>query len=565
MRAEILDSATLQRLQSLEFSLEKSPCSSSPVFSPDGRILTSFVRPLHHDDIGGFVISWDLQTGGIISAIEFKAENGARLWNSRITHSMNGQIVALLTRYESSTVISVYDIVPGIHTHNIYHDTCTNPNLTLGAPFVYDIWTHGESLRFAIPGPTEIKIWEVVFTPGATPTEVETVSIPNTPIFKSLGQMNIAWTEFHPASYRLAIGAEDTLLVWDARASKFLLHRTGLPLFLPMNFSSDGRFFACTTSTTEVELWKESPTGYTLFEKLTSHIRDSKPRFSPNCESLVTFSGATIQLWHIKGLTTTTYSDSAQAIRHTGQDFILEFFPDRPLAVFTRKGDKVVTVLDLECGFPRSTIDASIEVYGLEAIEDTIAVIGSEKAITWNLSGGNFHPGARMNVEDSTQTINFRTADDTVIAASISLDLRYIALARHTRGGEDLLDVYCAPTWRNLQVREWGWALWFDPGGDHLWCTRHSDAEVFTIAPDALNHTMTVVDIEQGSWGCPWGSSHGYKVADDGWILGGGGKRLLMLPPLWRSLKPVNQVWNGRFLAHLCGALPGPVILEFEP
>ena len=55
-----------------------------------------------------------------------------------------------------------------------------------------------------------------------------------------------------------------------------------------------------------------------------------------------------------------------------------------------------------------------------------------------------------MNVKDSTQTINFRTADDTVVAASVSLDLRYIALARCTRGEEDLLDVYCALTWRSL-------------------------------------------------------------------------------------------------------------------
>ena len=158
MRAEILDSVTLQRLQSLEFSLEKSIHSSFLAFSPDGRMLTSFARPLHHDDMEGFVISWDLQTGGIVGAIECKANNGTRLWNSRITHSMNGQMVALLTRYEFSTVISVYGVVSGIHTHDIYHNAWANPDLTLGAPFIYDIWTHRESLRSVIPGPTGIKI-----------------------------------------------------------------------------------------------------------------------------------------------------------------------------------------------------------------------------------------------------------------------------------------------------------------------------------------------------------------------------------------------------------------------
>ena len=564
MRAEILDSATLQRLQSLEFSLEKSPRSSLLAFSPDGRMLTSVTRPLHHD-LGGFVISWDLQTGGIISAIQCKANNETRLWSARITHSMNGQMVALLTLYESSTVISVYDVVSGIHTHDICHNAFTNPDLTLGTPFVYDIWTHGELLRFVIPGPTEIEIHEVVFTPGAKPTKVETVSIPDTPVFKSMGQKDIARTTFHPFSCRLAFGTEDTVLVWDDRTSKFLLHHTSTPLFLSTYFSSDGRFFVCTTNTSEVYLWKESPTGYTLLEKLTPHTQYSKPCFSPNSESLITFTDGTIQLWHMKSFTTTTSSDFSQAIYHTPGDFIMEFFPDQPLAVVARIGDRVVTVLDLKSGFPRLAIDTSIKVYGLGVTENTITVIGSEKAITWSLSGRNFHPGARMNVEGSTQTINFRTADDTsVTAASISLDLRYIALV-HYLGRMAVLDVYCAPTWRNLQVEAWGSALWFDPGGNHLWCTCLNNAEVFTITPDALTRTMTVADIDQGSWGCPWGSPHGYKVTDDGWILGAGGKRLLMLPPLWRSLLSVTRVWNGKFLALLHGELPGPVILKLEP
>ena len=141
-----------------------------------------------------------------------------------------------------------------------------------------------------------------------------------------------------------------------------------VPFRLSMNFSSDGHFFACTTSTSEVCLWKESPTGYTLSEKFTPYTQCSMPCFSPNCESLVTFSGATIQLWHIKSFTTTA-SDLAQSIHHTGEDFILEFFPDRPLAAVARTGDRVVTVFDLKSWFPWLTIDTSIEVYGLRLIE----------------------------------------------------------------------------------------------------------------------------------------------------------------------------------------------------
>jgi hypothetical protein len=87
---------------------------------------------------------------------------------------------------------------------------------------------------------------------------------------------------------------------------------------------------------------------------------------------------------------------------------------------------------------------------------------------------------------------------------------------------------------------------------------------MFTITEDTLDHTKTV-DIEDGSWGFPWGSLYGYKVTDDGWIIGAGGKRLLMLPSLWKSRNATGRVWNRKFFASLHEELPEPVILELEP
>ena len=561
-----LDSATLQQLQSLKFPQETPISFEAIVFSPDSRMLTSLRN--NSLDGGWFLVSWDLQTGGVVSVIQWEGPCDTEVWNVQITYSMNGSMVAVLSRYQSSTIISICDVVSGVYMHAVEHSTHTSLDLNLmGTPYVYKIWTHGESLQFATAELTGITIWEVGFAPGATPAKVEVVSIPDktveTCVFKPMEQDDIAWTEFHPASCRLAfIGTGGALLVWDARASKFLLHHTGVSFLSSMSFSSDGHFFACTTVKSEVYLWRESPTGYTLFERISTPC--SKLCFSPDGESTITFCGSKIQLWHVKGFTTTT-SSLAQALQHTSEDFVLEFLPDRLLAVVAQKKNKTVAVLNLTSGALQLTIDTSIEVYGLRLIKNAIAVVGSEKAILWNIPEGNYLPGARMNVGDNTQIINLDNMDHHIVfAASISLNFQYIALAKYDIG-EGFVDVYHTSTGWKLHGQTEAISLWFAPDRHEVWCAAARGAEVFSITQEALIHTNSIADIEDAQLGCPWGSPHGYKVTIDGWIFSANGKQLLMLPPIWQSRFKVYRVWNGRFLALLHGGLPEVVVLELEP
>ena len=569
---DILDSATLQRIQRLNFPPTLSSLKAL-AFSPGSRMLTAFYG--NHLGSAGAVVSLDLQTGGVVRTIKWKEPCLTNAGNAQIMYSLNGKMVAVLSRdsYLSPT-ISIHDVVSGVSMPYIIHGARSDLDLNSKTSHVYKIWTHGELLRFATAEPTGIIIWEVGFTSGAAPTEVESIPIPDnlirTYVSRSRHQDDIKWAEFHPVSCRFAFadapGGRGALIVWDARASECLLHNSDIhPHSEFMSFSPDARFLACRTIGSEVYLWKESPTGYTLFEKLIPGIPDFWPGFSPNGESIIAFGHFTIHLWHKKCLTTTTSSILAPAPQHTGGGLILEFLPNTQLAVFTRREDERVTVLDLESGAPKLAINTSMAVYGLRPIGNTIVVIGKDAVIAWNLPGGNFLPDARMDVKDSTWKIDLGSVDyGRVIAASISPDSQYVARLM----SEGVLDVCSTSTRQNLwvEVERSAGELWFVPGGHDIWCaTEDGGAEVFTPTQDTLDRTNSVADIEDGRWGCPWGSRCGYKVTDDGWILGARGKRLFMLPSLWQSPRKAYRVWNGKFVVLLHGGPPEPVILELEP
>ena len=140
-----------------------------------------------------------------------------------------------------------------------------------------------------------------------------------------------------------------------------------------------------------------------LFEKLMPGARHPSPLLSPSGESIITFRCSKIQLSHTKRFAATTSNVLVQIVQHTGQEFVLEFLPDRPLAVATRKKDKVVTVLDLKSGVPQLTIDAPMDVYGVGPIKNTFVVLGYEKAIIWNLPGGNLLPGASQEQHSDSE------------------------------------------------------------------------------------------------------------------------------------------------------------------
>ena len=581
----ILDSTTLRRLKNLDFSQEKYSRPLALIFSPDSRMLTCSCTGVYSDE-ELCVVSWDVQTGRIISAIGQRGPKTSLNGRPLITYSTDGNMIGILYRYPTSAAISIFNVVSGFYLHNVPHGVEMDRFLQ-GSLHVYNIWSHVESLRFATAGPTTITVREVEFHSSSTPRKVATLHVPENvhhmDVFGPISPDVTTSAQFLSASHKLALTRSDgpalQILIWDPRDAEPRILDADSRFQTPVTLSSDGHFLACSSIEQEVYLWKESPTGYVLAAMLPSTTQHPSSLLAPNGKSIVVYDGSTIRVWRTNAFTTatTTITTSSFAVttpaasgvstrpRQT-KNFVLEFHPTRPLVAFSRLNSSTVTILDLKSGLPRLTINTGVEVLGIRVFEDTIAVVGDGEVVTWKLLEGDRLPDT-IGPQDRAQTIYLKDKwQNSAIAASISFDLSYVAFI--TQGilkEKRRLYVYSASTGRRV-----GYALAegnmprFAPDRLDIWCAVGDKAEVWTVTRNGLRESTHARAVEGESWEFPWGPPYGYQVTKCGWIIGPGGKRLLMLPLPLRS-DAARQVWKGKYLALLHGSLSKPVILELEP
>ncbi|KAF9642130.1 hypothetical protein BDM02DRAFT_3124824 [Thelephora ganbajun] len=452
-----------------------------------------------------------------------------------------------------------------IRTYNVHSGTHTHSHPVKGT-VIGDIWTHGECLRFAVAESGSITTWEVGFASRNTPTEVESLPLPD----------NFSYNKYlsnalHPTLSRFAYTHSDSkrVLVWDARNSKFLLNEY-VDSPHGISFSSNGRFFMCRTGPFQIYLWKESPTGYILHRTLNWEFGFHGQLMSPNGESIFLFGFEAIQL----SLTMDPSTSFSRKQDHT--EFIVGFSPDETLAAVARSWGKTITVLDLKSGDPLSIIDAGIEVYGQGVTGSTVVAVNREKVVTWDLSARDHVLNTEANVNDNTQTMISIICPETQYLGytymSISPDLHTVAMVEYGLDSCSYsLHLHDVPTERCLgDVRMSGEGYgrpWFISDGRQVWCvTDRGEANRFMIAEGSefgVTELEQLGPTDQPPNTPPWLSSRGYQIMDDRWILGVSGKRLLQLPPHWRS-SDKNRTWSGRFLALSHSTLPEAIILELE-
>ena len=438
---EVVDSVTLNQLGIFQYKYTHWG-NKLLGFSPDSHYLTlvSSYRTL----------SWDLQTGGPLSAIP---SEDPFLFPYSFAHSNDGKAVAVVYSgiYSQTNIMHIftYNLLSGTHIGSTNH----SPK----GQVIYPIWIHDdEYFQFATIDLKSITIWQSPFSLECPAVEVESLSIPD----------EIASGDcflFLPALSRLAFILKNTVKVWDAKGSKLLLEydnetfvqtsfsATSTPL--RGSFSSDGHFFAHMKTVDEVCVWKESTTGYVLHQYFSvSHSPYFLwPQLSPNGKSIIVPLESKIHR-----MDTRNQISCGPSISTGYHNILLDFSPNENLAAFAQQRDNIVTILDLKSGEPRSIINVGIGIDCLGITGGTIIVVSREKAITWNLSSGNHTANADIHESMQTITLNYQPSTpnpQNPFDVSISPDLSHIVVSRnHT--GSYYLEVYDAPTGKFLAETE---------------------------------------------------------------------------------------------------------------
>ena len=549
----ILDAATLSRVDT--FTITSQYLDDEywrPSFSPDGHCLTLIGR--------GELISWDLQTGGPLGAIPSGLEREAHSTAFSSTYSEDGKVIA--AAYSARNIYAInYEYNTFIHTYDL-SGTHASADCAPKGRIIEPIWTHGKCIRFVTINRGSVAVSEVEFTLKNPPVEVESLPIAD----RIVGGQRFL---FLPALFRLAFTLKGIIQVWDAKAAKLLL-KSELPSFtypahLPIgSFSSDGRFFVHADVDGAARVWKESPAGYVLHQKLqfiTSNL-SIQPHLSPSGESIfISPDRRAFHLWHTRDQVPSLPSVSAGDAH--GNNFTLTFSPDERFAAFARRGEHIVTIFDPLTGDLQLTVNTNMGVVCLGMTGSALIVVGGEKIVTWDLPGGDCAFDA--STKDSVQTTILHLTRDTPTCGSISPDFSRIAVLSGPNQ-QTHLQLYDMSTGRCLTSTPVVHTRWvgFTWDGYEVWtASYHLDHmegwEIVEYGPTLLWLSGGIV---RPSGVLTWESRGGYEVTADGWVLNATRKRLLWLPHRWRSDWD-HRTWSGRFLGLLQSELSEIVILEF--
>ena len=530
----ILDAATLEKLHTLD-PLEKEVLWGSITFSPQGHLLTACSSQQ------GCIVSWDLQTGGLLSKIS--------------TEKSDSYISMAYSRCETMIGCLFYGRI--IKIFSVFSGACIVFHPTKQS--VKAIWTCGEYLKFATVESGSIVIMQLSFTLSHPPTQVGSLSTPD-----NFSEQLVLL----PTLSRLAFILDGEIIVWDSQHNKLLLHSTDVEIPRNMTFSPDGHFFACGSWGREFHIWKESPTGYVSHQELTSGGIGPIPLVSPNGESVISPSGNVLQLWHTANFPTPLSSPSKLASKNI-EWFFVEFSPDKSLVAVAEKWSETVTIRDIKSGNPWLVIDADTKICGLRMTGDKTIVVGGGRIVTWDLPARDCISNTRRDISSCVQTTIFECSealDD--LYASISPNLKYMAF---WNGGDDSesLGLYNTHTGEMLvtaaaDARVTG----FTPSGHEVWCAdKDGQVDRWEVVEEPGSNAIKLKELESymtSLSGFPWNSPDGYQDTDDGWILGSSEKWLLCLPPHLQPNAKIRRKWSGNLLAVWNGNSLEPCIFELE-
>ena len=496
------------------------------------------------------IVVWDIKTGVVIKNLVVD------IWGlRRIVFSGNYTITLVTDYYE---IFRTYDLLEG--TLLCDGKILLQPDGWLGAH-----WEHENALRFAtsskINEKLAINIHQFQPSPTPLPQIVESFLVP--PHYGNFS--------FSPVSFHASFVTDTEIAILHVRDSKILLRiEETRPLYrLPGGFSPDGRFFSCGTLEDKIRVWKNTPAGYVPWNNLEPRLPFDMLSFSPTAFSILTWGPGGIQL-----LDNRRRFPSPAVSHRKYENHLVAYSEDGTRVATARRGDSVVTVLDLQSGVPPQSINTEKRILDIGIVNDAIFIADTWELVSWHLEAGEVVRSACGGIAAETATMgagpgaveHFTLSSDcswigfTFGRTVFLYDVQAQRILNKCTMDRDIVDIRFSPYGRQLYF-----ILEDDPGS----YGRKGSAR--SCMPSETVDGWRIVNVTEGFTEDVWSRDglfppHGYRIRrESGWIEDSRGSKLLWLPPNWRMTCCLDTRWNGDFLALVDGRHPEPIVIKFQP
>jgi len=582
---EIRDSTTLEKLSALESPMSLSLSAVTITYSPNGRLLAcACTRPFSFEMA---IAIWDIQTGGIVKAIH----GGEPGYPRSMLYSSDGKMLSVAcgkTPYKCT--VYTFDTTSG-------ERGCSGE---LGSEFDPVFWMEKDSIRFASSNrdcdDLYIETWEITSTANGHPTKIDSLHVRHE--FDSDNHQVF----FSPASLRVAIVSVNSTVIRDARNSNILLEASASRTLgsYAGHFSSDGNLFVCTEKQ-EVHIWKATSEGYIPWARFPVRFSTTAGGafvLSPDSGSIVGWGLGIMEVWKVDHLINP--KPSGQPSDFWGSHLVA-FSTNGTHVAIGRASSSIVTVVNLHSGASELVSEVDLGIVDIKMVDNTVFALRGMEVVSWVTDSGSceeeYSEEGRSEEDHSEEERGIRRA-----GADQSLNV--VKMLHDWDLDPRLLDDQCRnaiSTWANIMVlfdADTGARLVyydapfrfrdfrFSPDGRQLWvsyvytkddvyegdvsCLADGEApeEGLEIVEDEETEEFTFVPLPGDARppDYPWKSSEGYKI--DGvaiqWVLDRDERRLLWLPPHWRTTNEKTWRWNGDFLVLRKGMLPEPVIIQLS-
>jgi len=499
------------------------------------------------------VVVWDVQTGVVISNIMI-----GPLRLDGIEFCGNETIILISKR---NITLHTYDVLKGTQLFEVVVSPLHTHKLLTH-------WVNRESFLFATSSETG----------GEIAIDIQTLQPTSNPPFLVVKSFLVPHHDricsFSPVSFHALFLTDGEVFILDVRDSKILLRieaMAQLDYVKPGRFSPDGRFFACITSVGDIRVWKSTSAGYVPWST-------PRPRFlpmdnggflfSPTATSILSWNEVGIQLLdnHLRPPPPNKISLPRPRGNH-----LVAYSADGTRIVTARRGDSVVTVLRSFLDTPKQRINTDMEIQDIKIFDNDVFVLDMHALISWNLEGGA--QGVRRATLDETfaPDIDPDTVEHLALfddCARVVVVVAWEAIFLCDVMAQDILNEYSLD-YTLCYISD----IQFSPDGGHLWLISKApeiydrdEYGTLDVTDDWSSVDLTSAKMPQD--GRSWDGLFplGYHIRDRfEWVEDPRGRKLLWLPPDWRTECRADARWDGDFLALVTTCHPEPLIVKFQP